>query len=601
MAPTATAGDRDNDRIRLERRISRQAADEGHDADIPSGEGYVLDATEERKRRASLAERRRKFDVEQHPRPHTAAGDPSPSSPAGPAKADDIHHQLPERDVEKATGGAKAQDSGSGSGSGTSPSTADDDDLNIVWWEENDPEHPYNWPKWRTVVNCLLVSLMVFITPLASSIFAPGVPQLMREFQSTSLEIASFVVSVYILGFAFGPLFMAPLSEIYGRLYVYHASMAGFIVFVVACALAPNMGALIAFRFLSGVFGSCPVTNASGSIADMVPQEGRAAAMAAISIGPLMGPIVGPIAGGFLADAEGWRWVFWLLAIVGGVIAIVNVFVLRETYHPVLLERRAKRLRATTGNMQLRSKLDIGLSPRDYFVCSIVRPVKLIIFSPIVIATSLFLALTYGYLYLMFTSMTEVFQQYYHFSTSIVGLAYIGLGVGSLSGVVLYSSTSDRYMKRKAAEADALAAETGAEPQGLKPEYRLPLLPVGSLVMPLGFFLYGWTAEKHVHWIAPIIGTAFIGIGNLIVFMCVQLYLVDSFGLYAASAMAANTLVRSVAGAVLPLAGLPMYERLGVGWGNSLLGFIALILLPISLMILRYGEYWRKRFVVKNL
>lgn len=166
MAPTATAGDHDNNRIRLERRISRQAADEGHDADIPSGEGYVLDATEERKRRASLAERRRKSDVEQHPRPHTAAGDPSPA-PAGPAKADHSHH-LPERDVEKGGGGAQEPDPESGSGSGTSPSTADDDDVNIVWWEDNDPEHPYNWPKWRTFVNCLLVSLMVFITPLAS-------------------------------------------------------------------------------------------------------------------------------------------------------------------------------------------------------------------------------------------------------------------------------------------------------------------------------------------------------------------------------------------------------------------------------------------------
>ncbi|KAK7961887.1 bicyclomycin resistance protein [Apiospora aurea] len=599
MAPTAPADDPNNsDRIRLERRISRQAADEGHDADIPSGEGYVLDENGERRRRASLAEKRRKSDVEHHPRPHTAhAGDP-----AGPAGISG--HFLTDRDVEKATtSGAQdiTQDPGSGSGSGKSPSTTDDDDSNIVWWDDNDPEHPYNWPRWRTFLNCFLVSTMIFITPLASSIFAPGVPQLMQEFHSTSLEMASFVVSVYILGFAFGPLVMAPLSEIYGRLWVYHASMVGFIVFVVACAVAPNMGALVAFRFLSGIFGSCPVTNASGSIADMIRQEGRAAAMAAVSIGPLLGPIVGPIAGGFLADAEGWRWNFWLLAIVGGAIALVNLLVLRESYHPVLLERKAERLRKATGNTQLRSKLDIGLSPRDYFRRSILRPMKMILFSPVIIATALFMALTYGYLYLMFTSITEVFQQYYHFSTSLVGLAYLGLGVGSLAGVAGFSSTSDRYIKRKAAEADALAAETGAPREGLKPEYRLPLLPLGSVVMPAGFFIYGWTAEKQVHWIAPIIGTAVIGVGNMIIFMCIQLYLVDAFGLYAASAMAANTLVRSIAGAVLPLAGLPMYERLGIGWGNSLLGFIALSLLPISLVIIRYGEYWRKRFAIRNL
>ncbi|KAK8075544.1 hypothetical protein PG997_010207 [Apiospora hydei] len=564
MAPTAPADDpNNNDRIRLERRISRQAADEGHDADIPSGEGYVLDENGERRRRASLAEKRRKSDVEHHPRPHTAhAGDPS-------RPAETNGHFLTDRDVEKGTnGGAQdiTQDPGFGSGSGKSPSTTDDDDPNIVWWDDNDPEHPYNWPRWRTFLNCFLVSTMIFITPwLHVAIFAPGVPQLMQEFHSTSLEMASFVVSVYILGFAFGPLVMAPLSEIYGRLWVYHASMVGFIVFVVACAVAPNMGALVAFRFLSGIFGSCPVTNASGSIADMIRQEGPRRRH-----------------GRRLHRTPGWRWNFWLLAIVGGVIALVNLLVLRESYHPVLLERKAERLRKATGNTQLRSKLDIGLSPRDYFRRSILRPMKMILFSPVIIATALFMALTYGYLYLMFTSITEVFQQYYHFSTSLVGLAYLGLG-------------------RKAAEADALAAETGAPREGLKPEYRLPLLPLGSVIMPAGFFIYGWTAEKQVHWIAPIIGTAVIGVGNMIIFMCIQLYLVDAFGLYAASAMAANTLVRSIAGAVLPLAGLPMYERLGIGWGNSLLGFIALSLLPISLVIIRYGEYWRKRFAIRNL
>lgn len=137
----------------------------------------------------------------------------------------------------------------------------------------------------------------------------------MQEFKSDSLEMASFVVSVYILGFAFGPLLMAPLSEVYGRLIVYHVCNVGFIVFVVACARAPTLDALVVFRFFSGVFGSCPVANGGGSIADMIPQERRAIAMAGFSVGPLLGPIVGPIAGGFLADAKGWRWNFWLLAV----------------------------------------------------------------------------------------------------------------------------------------------------------------------------------------------------------------------------------------------------------------------------------------------
>ncbi|KAK6821050.1 cycloheximide resistance protein [Apiospora arundinis] len=567
-APTATTAtqDRDHGMTQLERRISRQAVDEGHDADIPSGEGYILDTDGERKRRTSLAENRRKSDVENHPCPHTAG---SAAAAGGSAEIRQRHGT--ELDVEKGSAG-EPEEQDPGSGTEKTPGASDDEDPNIVGGT-------------RMTLNI--------------PIFAPGVPQLMRDFESTSLEIAAFVVSVYILGFAFGPLVMAPLSEIYGRLYVYHASMVGFVIFAVACALAPNMGSLIAFRFLSGIFGSCPVTNGGGSIADMrdAPPPWQPSLSAHCWV-----PIIGPVAGGFLSEAKGWRWTFWLLAIVGGVVGLVNVFVMRESYHPVILERKTERLRKATGNMQLRSKLDIGLSPRDYFARSIMRPIKMILFSPIIIATSLFMALTYGYLYLMFTSMTEVFQQYYHFSTSLVGLAYIGLGVGSLSGVAVFSSTSDPYIKKKAAEADAIAAETGVPREGLiKPEYRLPLLPVGGIIMPVGFFIYGWTAEKQVHWIVPIIGTAIIGVGNMIIFMCIQLYVVDAFGLYAASALAANTLVRSLAGGVLPLAGLRMYERLGIGWGNSLLGFIALTLPPIAIVIIKYGEHWRKRFVIHNL
>lgn len=277
------------------------------------------------------------------------------------------------------------------------------------------------------------------------------------------------------------------------------------------------------------------------------------------------------------------------------------LFTMKETFHPVLLQRKVNRLRKETGNESLRSKLDAGLSPADYFKRSIVRPLKMICLSPIVTGLSIFIGITYGYLYLMFTSMTEVFEQYYGFSTSLVGLAYIGLGVGSLSAVFIYSGTSDRYMRKKAAEADAAAEASGGVKEGMKPEYRLPMLPVGAIMLPIGLFIYGWTAEKRVHWIAPIIGTGIIGAANLILMMAVQMYLIDAFTIYAASAIAANTVIRSVAGAVLPLAGLKMYARLGVGWGNSLLGFIALLLIPASFLVIKYGERIRKRYELKNL
>jgi MFS family permease len=344
-----------------------------------------------------------------------------------------------------------------------------------------------------------------------------------------------------------------------------------------------------------------PITNGGGTIADMITQDKRGAALAVFSIGPLLGPIVGPIAGGFLTNAKGWRWNFWLLAIISGFLTIFMLFVMRESYAPVILQRKTLRLRKETGNSLLRSKLDIGLSPRDFFKRSVIRPIKMFVRSPVVAITSLYTALTYGYLYLQFTTMTQVFQHQYGFSTALVGLSFLGLGIGSLIGVLIYSMTSDKYIKRKSEEADKLAEENGTEKKGMKPEYRLQLLPFGSLFIPAGLFIYGWTAQYKVHWIVPIFGTLIGGIGNIVVFLCLQTYLVDAFTIYAASALASNTIVRSVAGAVLPLAGLRLYEKLGYGWGNSLLGFIAILFLPVSFLIRKYGETLRLKYPIKNL
>jgi len=225
------AGTTETDDRALQRQKSiEQAIAEGHDADIPSDIGYLLDEAGEETCRKSIAEQRR----------HSLARKRSHQSQASAS-----------RDVEKAAGDTASEGKEDG---GTS-----EDEANIVWWDgDDDPANPYNWPTWLKVLNCVFISLLTLITPLGSSIFAPAVPQLMKEFNSTNLELAAFVVSVYVLGFACGPLIIAPLSEIYGRLIVYHVCNIGFIAFLAGCALAPSMNALIVFRFFSGAFGSCP-------------------------------------------------------------------------------------------------------------------------------------------------------------------------------------------------------------------------------------------------------------------------------------------------------------------------------------------------------
>jgi multidrug resistance protein len=148
--------------------------------------------------------------------------------------------------------------------------------------------------------------------------FAPGIRQVLEDFGSTSKLLSSFVVSVYILGFAFGPLVVAPFSEYSGRAWVYNICNVFFVIFNIASALAPNMASLVVFRFLDGFAGVAAITCGSGTIADLVPREKRGQAMAIWSLGPLFGPIIGPVVGGFLVEATSWRWVFWVLAIAVG-------------------------------------------------------------------------------------------------------------------------------------------------------------------------------------------------------------------------------------------------------------------------------------------
>jgi MFS family permease len=276
----------------------------------------------------------------------------------------------------------------------------------------------------------------------------------------------------------------------------------------------------------------------------------------------------------------GWRWVFWILAMAGGFFGIIMYFVAQETYHAVIMDRKVARLRKETGNMDLRSKLDSGLTPKQFFIRAVARPMKMLFFSPIVGLMSLYISVNYGILYLFFTTMTFVFEGQYGFSSGSVGLSYLGMGVGMIFGMGVLGTMSDKNIKKHQAKGNA------------KPEHRLPLFLTipGAILMPVGIFLYGWTTYYGVHWIVPIIGTGCIGVGNLTALMTIQTYLVDAFTIHAASAIAANTVLRSVFGAVLPLAGLDMYDALGLGWGNSILGFIALAFIPIPVLFRLYGE-----------
>ena len=172
-----------------------------------------------------------------------------------------------------------------------------------------------------------------------------------------------------------------------------------------------------------------------------------------------------------------------------GVATLAAFFLMRETYAPTILNKKVKRLQKETGNMNLRSKLDTGLNAKDLFFFSIVRPCKMLIFSPICLLISVYISITYAYLYLNFTTFTTVFEGRYHFSNTVVGLAFLGMGIGQLTGQGLYIKFGDYTVKKHLASGD------------FRPEHRLPIMLLGAILTPIGLLWYGWSVQAHAHWI----------------------------------------------------------------------------------------------------
>jgi MFS family permease len=257
---------------------------------------------------------------------------------------------------------------------------------------------------------------------------------------------------------------------------------------------------------------------------------------------------------------------------------IMCFLLVRETYAPRLLHQKAMRLQKETGR-RMKGKFDKGQTPSKAIMTAISRPAKLLMRSPIVGLLSLYVAIVYSYMYLLFTTFTNVFESQYGFNSGEAGLSYLGLGVGFCLSQVTVMRLSGWYRRRQLAKHGSNKSE----------DQLLPLV-LGSTLLPIGLFWYGWSTKAHTHWIVPIIGTVFVGIGISYVFLPVQMYLIDAYTIYAASAIAANTIVRSIFGAVIPLAGSSLYSRLGLGWGNTLLGFIAVVFAPGSWLLLKYGD-----------
>ncbi|KAF8967302.1 multidrug resistance protein 4 [Flammula alnicola] len=446
-------------------------------------------------------------------------------------------------------------------------------------WED-DPDNARNWPSRKKWTAIFIVSAYTFVSPLASSMMAPGIPEIATKYGITNTTVVALTLSIFLLSFAIGPLILAPLSEMYGRTWVLHIGNLFTIAFSLGCAFAPTKGSFIVFRFLSGLSGGAPIACGGGSVADLFAERDRAAAAALFSLGPLIGPVVGPVTGGFIAQTVGIKWVFIVIAIACGVVGLLGIPLLRETYAPIIRLRRA----AKAGDREKVAAAHPHLlkehgSKLLVLWINLSRPFTILFRSFICFILSLYMAFMYGIYYLMFATFAKFFSTTYGFRAGVGGLAYLGLGFGFLAATIFGAKFANEIYKYLADKNGGIAT----------PEMRIPALFVGSLFVPIGLFWYGWSAQAKLHWIMPIIGSGIFGFGAL----PIQLYSVDSFA-YAASATAAASLFRSLLGFAFPLFGQRMFDKLGLGGGNSLLAGCAIVLgIPFPIWIYYNGEKLR--------
>jgi MFS family permease len=389
------------------------------------------------------------------------------------------------------------------------------------------------------------------------------------------------------VGFAFGPLCWAPISEIWGRKLSMLPAMFCLGLFSIATAVGKNAETIFISRFFGGLFGSAPVSNVSAAIGDLWHPRVRGTAITFYAIAVVGGPTLGPIIGSALLVNPhlGWRWTEYIEAIWTFTIVGITFFALPELYAPVILKRKAQRLRKETGNQALYHPHErIKLSPRTIVTKHFSRPLIMLLTEPMVTAIALYASFVFAILYLTLEVFPIVFEEHRGWSPVVGSLPFGALFIGVCAAIFINLANQPRYAR--------ISDAAKGKPV---PEARLAPMAVGGFLFAIGLFWFGWTATPSILWVSPVFAAAFIGAGfNVIFQQCIN-FLVDTYGLYAASAVSANTFLRSVMAAGFPLAAPPMFHNLGVGPAMSILGGVATIAIPVPFIFMKYGLTLRKK------
>ncbi|SCU89354.1 LADA_0E15016g1_1 [Lachancea dasiensis] len=463
------------------------------------------------------------------------------------------------------------------------------DPFLIEWIDDSDPDHPHNWSNFRKSFIAIEVLLLSCITYMGSSIYTPGQEAIQNEF-GVGHWAGTLNLSLYVLGYGIGPIFLAPFSEFatIGRQHIYIFTLFAFVLFQIGCATVKNFGGLIVMRFISGVLSSPALSTGAASIADVIKDERKLPLVIGLwSSGAILAPIIAPLLGACMLVAEDWRYIFWLLTWMATANLITLIFFFPETSPENILYRRCKRIRKMTGDNRyytIRQKEEEKLNMWQFFIAAVLRPFKIIYHERIVAYFDIYMALLYGSLNLFFESIPIVFLEIYHFSVIEMGVAYMGFTVGSTFGYLAQCIFQLKVINPK--------FDNGT----FQPESLLLLDMALGWIFPVSMFIFGWGAS--VHWMLVEVALALFMFSVFTLFQISLAYLAVCYPRYVASVFAGSTLTRASFACAFPLFGTTMYrhlatEKFPVGWGSSVVGFAALIVSIVPFFLYKYGRKLR--------
>ncbi|KAH0335306.1 MFS general substrate transporter, partial [Aureobasidium melanogenum] len=448
----------------------------------------------------------------------------------------------------------------------------------------NDPMHAQNWPFKKKLPVAASLGFVTLTAAFGSSIFSSATGAVALEY-GVSREVGILGISLYVLGFATGPILWAPMSELYGRRVPLLIASFGFSIFSIAVAVGKDLQTILICRFFGGFMGACPLTVVGAVFADMFNNAQRGVAVTVFSIAVFSGPLLAPFIGGFITTSYlGWRWCEYITAIMGFTGLALLLFLLEETYPPVILVNKAAELRRRTKNWGIHAKQEeIEINLRELVEKNLGRPMRMLFTEPIVLLLSIYMAFVYGLLYLFLTFYPIVFQRVHGMSPGVGGLPYFGMILGEFfAGLYIVIDVPSYNRKLKANNNIPI------------PEWRLPPVIIGGVLFGIGLLWFGWTGYREdIPWIAPTLSGLFTGFGIMSIFLQCLNYLIDSYLMFAASAIAANTFLRSLCGAGFPLFATYMIDGMGIQWAGTLLGCFAFLLVPLPILFYLKGAQIR--------